>query len=141
MFVIRNTVTGEKHLEPSRRSWQGTEYKTKGAAKAGIARTLKYYANAIAHVEQTVANGLPAYHSKWYDTYREATDPNAFRTDFTHINDPETYEVMSVEDYGNPTVTVTGKRPYDGKEITVTLDINDVGVPHLDPRMESYWSM
>ena len=77
MFVIKNTVTGEKHLEPSRRSWQGTEYKTKGSAKAGITRPLKYYANAIARVEQTVANGLPAYHSKWYDTYREATEPTS----------------------------------------------------------------
>ena len=51
MFVIVNKKNGSIHREPSKRSYASTEYKSAGAAKAGITRTIKFYNKAIADVK------------------------------------------------------------------------------------------
>ena len=43
MYLIIDTTNNSKHREPSRPSWKGYEYKSVGAAKAGITRTVKFY--------------------------------------------------------------------------------------------------
>ena len=55
-----------------------------------------------------------------------------------YVNDPDTYQILTSEAYWNTVemVTRTGISPYSGKEITVTLNINDVG-SHMDPLCES----
>ena len=138
MFIIKNTVTGRIHKEPSRArtGWRSGEYASERAAKAGVTRTLKYYAKAIQQVSDVVAEGKAEYYAPMYNDYREATDPDLGRT---YVNDPATYEVMTLEQYGDPQVTRTGRSPYDGREITVTIGINEVGT-HMDPLCESHYT-
>ena len=135
-FVIKNTVTGRIHREPNKKSYANTTYKTEGAAKAGVTRTLKYYANAIALVDEAVANGEKDYSTRFYNAYREATDEALERT---YVNDLETYEIVTVEDYGDPQQTDTGVCPYNGKTITRTIGVNDAW-GHMDPLCESHWT-
>ena len=47
MFIIKDTVTGLIHREPTRAAYWSKTYKSARAAKAGITRTLKYYQKAI----------------------------------------------------------------------------------------------
>ena len=135
-FVIKNTVTGRIHREPNKKSYANTTYKTEGAAKAGVTRTLKYYAKAIAEVEDLVANGQKAWEARFYNAYREATDEALERT---YVNDPDTYEIVTREAYGDPQRTDTGTCPYNGKTITRTIGVNDAW-GHLDPLCESHWT-
>tara|TARA_B100000073_G_scaffold2349_1_gene1962 strand:- start:386 stop:802 length:417 start_codon:yes stop_codon:yes gene_type:complete len=137
MFVIVDKSNDSIHQEPTRPSWKTGYYKSIGAAKAGITRTIKFYEKAIADVEEKVANGEKEYSSRMYNAYRDATDPDLGRT---HKADRDNYRVMSSEEYAliEPMITKTGKSPYNGEEITVTQSIN---TPHyMDPLSESYWS-
>ena len=137
MFVIVDKSNDGIHHEPTRPSWKTGYYKSIGAAKAGITRTIKFYEKAIADVEEKVANGEKEYSSRMYNAYRDATDPQLGRT---HKADRDNYRVMSSEEYAliEPMITKTGKSPYNGEEITVTQSIN---TPHyMDPLSESYWS-
>jgi hypothetical protein len=137
MFYIISKKTGGIHREPTRRSWESTIYKSAGAAKAGVTRTLKYYQKAIDEVAEVVKAGKPEFHARRYNAFRDATDPVLGRT---HVNDINNYVVVPVDEYVEPMVTRTGRRPYDGKEITVTLRLSEVG-GCTDPLTETYWSM
>ena len=137
MFVIVDKSNDSIHQEPTRPSWKTGYYKSIGAAKAGITRTIKFYEKAVADVEEKVANGEKEYSSRMYNAYRDATDPDLGRT---HLADRDNYRVMSSEEYAliEPMITKTGKSPYNGEEITVTQSIN---TPHyMYPLSESYWS-
>ena len=137
MFVIVDKSNDSIHHEPTRPSWKTGYYKSEGAAKAGITRTIKFYEKAVADVEEKVANGEKEYSSRMYNAYRDATDPDLGRT---HKADRNNYRVMHSEEYAliEPMITKTGKSPYNGEEITVTQSIN---TPHyMDPLSESYWS-
>jgi hypothetical protein len=136
-FVIVNKHNDSLFSEPSRPSWKGTSYKSEGAAKAGITRTIKFYEKAVADVERVLAEGKKEYASRMHNAYRDATDTNLGRT---HLADRDNYRVMSSAEYKliEPMITTTGTRPYDGKTITVTQSIN---TPHyMDPLSESYYT-
>jgi len=137
MFYIISKKSNRIHTEPSRRSWQSNVYKSPAAAKAGITRTIKYYQAAIDEVAEVVAQGKPEYHAHRYNAFRDATDPALGRT---HCFDRDNFEVVAVDDYVEPQVTRTGIAPGTGKEITVTMGINEVG-GCTDPLTETYWSM
>jgi len=137
MFYIISKKSGRIHTEPSRRSWESNIYKSASAAKAGITRTIKYYQAAIDEVAEVVAQGKPEFHARRYNAFRDATDSALGRT---HCFDRDNYEVVAVEDYVEPQVTRTGIAPGTGKEITITMGINEVG-GCTDPLTETYWSM
>ena len=137
MFYIISQKSGRIHREPSRRSWESKVYKSAGAAKAGITRTIKYYQNAIDEVAEVVKAGKPEFYARMYNAYRDATDPALGRT---HVADINNYTVVAVDDYVEPQITRTGIAPGTGKKITVTLGINEVGTC-VDPLTETYWSM
>ena len=137
MFVIVDKSNDSIHREPTRPSWKTGYYKSEGAAKAGITRTVKFYQAAIDEVAEVVAEGKPEYTARRYNAFRDATDPQLGRT---HKAERDNYRVMSTEEYAliEPMITKTGKSPYNGEEITVTQSIN---TPHyMDPLSESYWS-
>lgn len=136
MFYIISKKSGKIHREPTRKLWQEKTYKSQRAAKAGITRTIKFYQKAVDQVKAVLSEGKPEYHAPMYNAYRDATDPVMRRM---HLADPSNYEIVAVRDYVEPQVTRTGRRPYDGKTITVTLGINDVGT-HMDPLCESHWT-
>ena len=69
MFVIVDKSNDSIHQEPTRPSWKTGYYKSEGAAKAGITRTIKFYEKAIADVEKVVAEGKPEEVSKVKDSY------------------------------------------------------------------------
>ena len=52
MFVIVSKNNNSIHREPNKKSYANTQYKNEAAAKAGITRTLKYYAKAIEDVKR-----------------------------------------------------------------------------------------
>jgi hypothetical protein len=138
MFIIKNTVTGRIHKEPSRArtGYRGGEYASERAAKAGVTRTLKHYAKAIEQVSERVAAGEPEYMAPMYNDYREVTEPCLNRQ---WVNDPNTYEVMTKASYGDPQQTDTGVCPFNGKTITRTISVNDAW-GHMDPLCESHWT-
>jgi hypothetical protein len=138
MFIIKNTVTGRIHKEPSRarKGYGGGEYASERAAKAGVTRTLKHYAKALEQVAECVAAGEPEYMARLYNDYREVTEPCLNRQ---WVNDPNTYEVMTREAYGDPQQTDTGVCPYNGKTITRTISVNSAWT-HMDPLCESHWT-
>ena len=138
MFIIKNTVTGRIHKEPSRArtGYRGGEYASERAAKAGVTRTLKHYAKAIEQVSERVAAGEPEYMAPMYNDYREVTEPCLNRQ---WVNDPNTYEVMTKDSYGDPQQTDTGVCPFNGKTITRTISVNDAW-GHMDPLCESHWT-
>ena len=138
MFIIKNTVTGRIHKEPSRArtGYRGGEYASERAAKAGVTRTLKHYAKAIEQVRERVAAGEPEYMAPMYNDYREVTEPCLNRQ---WVNDPATYEVMTKDSYGDPQQTDTGVCPFNGKTITRTISVNDAW-GHMDPLCESHWT-
>ena len=57
MYLIIDNTDQSVHREPNKRSYASTQYKTVGAAKAGITRTVKYYQKAYDQVAECVANG------------------------------------------------------------------------------------
>ncbi len=137
MYIIVDKSDMSIHREPSKRSYASTQYKSAGAAKAGITRTVKYYNKAKAQVAEVVANGKSEYYAPMYNAFRDATDPALGRT---HCADVDNYAVMGVDEYNivEPQITKTGICPGTGEEITVTYSINQ---PHyLNPLSESYWS-
>jgi len=138
MFIIKNTVTGRIHKEPSRArtGYRGGGYASERAAKAGVTRTLKHYAKAVEQVSERVAAGEPEYMAPMYNDYREVTEPCLNRQ---WVNDPNTYEVMTKESYGDPQQTDTGVCPFNGKTITRTISVNDAW-GHMDPLCESHWT-
>ena len=139
-FVIVNTERGTLHSEPSRPSWRSTSYKSAGAAKAGITRTTNFYQNAVDDVAKVVAEGKKEYHSRWYNFYREAfpaTEQEPLGRDMLNVADR--LEVVAFDDYVEPQITRTGRSPYNGNEITVTIGINSIGT-HMDPLCESHYT-
>ena len=138
MFIIKNTVTGRIHKEPSRArtGYRGGEYASERAAKAGVTRTLKHYAKALEQVAECVAAGEPEYMAPMYNDYREVTEPCLNRQ---YVNDPNTYEVMTKDSYGDPQQTDTGVCPFNGKTITRTISVNSAWT-HMDPLCESHWT-
>ena len=137
MFVIVDKSNDSIHKEPTRPSWKTGNYKSEGAAKAGITRTVKFYEKAIADVQKVVAEGKKEYHSRWYNHYEDATNSAKGRT---HVADRNNYRVMHVDEYAliEPKITRTGICPGTGKEMTYTSSINE---PHyMSPLSESYWS-
>ena len=137
MFVIVSKNNNSIHREPNKKSYANTQYKNEAAAKAGITRTIKYYQAAIDEVAEVVAQGKPEYHASRYNAFRDATDSALGRT---HCFDRDNFEVVAVDDYVEPQVTRTGRAPGTGKEITITMGINEVG-GCTDPLTETYWSM
>ena len=136
MFIIKDTVTGLIHREPTRAAYRSKTYKSARAAKAGITRTLKYYQKAIESVREAEQQGKPSYTSSMYNAYQDATDENFGRT---HCDQPDSYLVMTVEEYGDPQRTDIGTCPYNGKTITRTIGINEAWT-HMDPLCESHWT-
>ena len=136
MFIIKDTVTGLIHREPTRAAYRSKTYKSARAAKAGITRTVRYYQKAIDQVLEVRAEGKADYHAPMYNAYRDATDPVFGRT---HCDQPDSYLVMTVEEYGDPQRTDTGTCPYNGKTITRTIGINEAWT-HMDPLCESHWT-
>jgi len=137
MYLIVDKSDMSIHREPSKRSYATTQYKSAGAAKAGITRTIKHYNMAKAQVAEAVANGEREFMAPYYHAFRDATD---VELDRTHCADVDNYAVMGVNEYKlvEPIITRTGLCPGSGKEITVKESINQ---PHyLSPLSESYWS-
>ena len=137
MYIIVDKSDMSIHREPSKRSYAGTQYKSAGAAKAGITRTIKFYNKAKAQVAEVVAQGKEEFYAPMYNAFRDATDTALGRT---HCADVDNYAVMGVDEYNivEPMITKTGICPGTGKEITVTYSINQ---PHyMNPLSESYWS-
>lgn len=141
MYLIINTQNNSKFKEPTRKSYAGYTYKTKAAATAGITRTKKYYQKAIDDVNKVIAEGKPYYHSRWSNQYEEATqDQTEYRSiDWRLVANGETLEVVAVCDYVEPMITRTGRSPYNGNEITVTLPQSQVST-HMDPLCESHYT-
>ena len=136
MYYIISQKSGRIHREPNKKPWASTSYKSAGAAKAGITRTIKFYQAAIDEVAEVVKSGKSEFYARRYNAFRDATDPVLGRT---HCFDINNYKVVAVEDYVEPQITRTGRCPYDGRTITVTLGINEVGT-HMDPLCESHWT-
>ena len=133
MFVIVSKKNNSIHREPNKKSYANTQYKTASAAKAGITRTLKYYAKAIEDVNKVVAEGKPYYHSRLCNAYEEATNKDLGRT---HVNDINNYMVMSVEDYELIEPMVEKTNMMTGKKFQESIN-----TPHyMSPSSESYWS-
>ena len=82
------------HREPSKPSYGTAQYKSAGAAKAGITRTIKHYDMAKAQVAEAVANGEREFMAPYYNAFRDATDVELGRT---HCADVDNYAVMGVE--------------------------------------------
>ena len=141
MYLIINTQNNSKFKEPTRKSYAGYTYKTKAAATAGITRTKKYYQKAIDDVNKVIAEGKPYYHSRWSNQYEEATqDQTEYRSiDWRLVANGETLEVVAECDYVEPMITRTGRSPYNGNEITVTLPQSQVST-HMDPLCESHYT-
>jgi hypothetical protein len=107
-----------------------------------VTRTVNYYQKAIEDVKQTVAEGKPDYMSRYYYDARDATsEPSEYGRgcDIRLVADGSGLEIQTLEEYGDPQVTRTGRSPYDGRQITVTIGINEVGT-HLDPLCESHYT-
>ena len=135
MYLIIDNTDQSVHREPNKRSYASTQYKTVGAAKAGITRTVKYYQKAYDQVAECVANGEKEYMAPMHNAYRDATEPHF---NLTHKQFASSYTIVAVEDYVEPMITKTGICPGTGKKITVTEGIN---MPHyLSTLSESYWS-
>jgi|TARA_R110002124_G_scaffold50391_7_gene146735 hypothetical protein len=135
MYYIIDNTTQAIHREPSKGSYAGTLYKTAGAAKAGITRTVKHYQKAYEQVAECVANGESEYMANMYNDYRDATEAHFGRV---HKQFASSYTIVAFADYIEPMITKTGICPGTGKEITVTEGINQ---PHyMSPLSESYWS-
>ena len=135
MYLIIDNTNQAIHREPNKTSYASTQYKTTGAAKAGITRTVKYYQKAFDQVNECLANGEKEYMAHMYNAYRDATEAHFGKV---HRQFASSYTIVAVADYVEPMITRTGMCPGTGKEITVTEGIN---MPYyLSPLSESYWS-
>jgi hypothetical protein len=136
-FVIVDKSNDSIHREPNKKSYASTSYKSEGAAKAGITRTIKHYNKAKAQVAEVVAEGKSEFYAPMYNAFRDATDEALGRT---HCADRDNYRVMDLEEYRliEPMITKTGTSPYNGKTITRTLSINTPS--YMDPLCESHYT-
>lgn len=133
MFVIVNKKNNSIHREPNKKSYANTQYKNEAAAKAGITRTLKYYAKAIEDVNSVVAEGKKKYASRLYNAYEEATNKDLGRT---YVAEKSNYMVMSVEDYDLIEPMIERTNMMTGKKF-----MEPINTPHyMSPSSESYWS-
>ena len=133
MFVIVNKKNNSIHREPNKKSYANTQYKNEAAAKAGITRTLKYYAKAIDDVNSVVAEGKKKYASRLYNAYEEATNKDLGRT---YVAEKSNYMVMSVEDYDLIEPMIERTNMMTGKKF-----MEPINTPHyMSPSSESYWS-
>ena len=135
MYLIIDNTDQSIHREPNKKSYASTQYKTVGAAKAGITRTVKYYQKAYDQVAECVANGEPEYAAPMHNAYRDATESHF---GLTHKQFASSYTIVAVEDYVEPMITKTGISPYNGKTITRTLSINTPS--YMDPLCESHYT-
>jgi len=135
MFHIIDITDNSIHNEPGRASYKSDRYKTAGAAKAGITRTVKFYQTAFDQVAEAVAEGKPEHKARMYNAYRDATEAHFKKV---HKQFASSYVIVAVADYDEPMITRTGRCPGTGEIITVTEGIN---MPYyLSPLSESYWS-
>ena len=135
MYLIIDNTNQAIHREPNKKSYARTQYKTVGAAKAGITRTVKYYQKAYDQVAEALEEGKADYTAPMYNAYRDATES---QFNLTHKQFASSYTIVAVEDYVEPMITKTGICPGTGKKITVTEGIN---TPHyMSTLSESYWS-
>ena len=118
MYIIVNTNNDSIFHEVARPSWRNAAYKTAAAAKAGITRTIKKFA------EDRVTL-YPRYNDYYFEKNPGFEDGSAFK-------------IMNEDEYVEPQVTDTGLCPGTGKEITYTHGINEPY--YLSPLSESYWS-
>ena len=133
MFVIVSKNNNSIHREPNKKSYANTQYKNEAAAKAGITRTLKYYAKAIDDVNSVVAEGKKKYASRLYNAYEEATNKDLGRT---YVAEKSNYMVMSVEDYDLIEPMIERTNMMTGKKF-----MEPINTPHyMSPSSESYWS-
>jgi hypothetical protein len=135
MYLIIDNTNQAIHREPNKTSYASTQYKTTGAAKAGITRTVKYYQKAFDQVNECLANGEKEYMAHMYNAYRDATEAHFGKV---HRQFASSYTIVAVADYVEPMITKTGMCPGTGKQITVTEGINQPY--YLSPLSESYWS-
>jgi hypothetical protein len=135
MYLIIDNTNQAIHREPNKTSYASTQYKTTGAAKAGITRTVKYYQKAFDQVNECLANGEKEYMAHMYNAYRDATEAHFGKV---HRQFASSYTIVAVADYVEPMITRTGMCPGTGKQITVTEGINQPY--YLSPLSESYWS-
>ena len=132
MCVIVSKKNNSIHREPNKKSYARTSYKNEAAAKAGITRTLKYYAKAVAQVQEAVANGEAEYMAPMHNAYRNATDPVLGRT---HCADKGNYMIMSKEDYDLIEPMVERTNIMTGKKF-----MEPINTPHyLSASSETYW--
>lgn len=121
------------HSEPAKKGWRSAKYKSAGAAKAGITRTIKFYEAAKTQVAEAVANGGHDYHAPMYYAFRDATDTTRGRT---HVADPSNYVVMGAEEYKlvEPKVKRTNL-------MTGETYFESINTPNfLSVSSETYWS-
>ncbi len=135
MYYIIDNTNQAVHREPNKTSYASTQYKSAGAAKAGITRTVKYYLKAFDQVKECLDNGEKEYMAHMYNAYRDATEAHFGKV---HRQFASSYTIVAVEDYVEPQITRTGMCPGTGKQITVTEGINQPY--YLSPLSESYWS-
>ena len=91
--------------------------------------------------------GDKSYHIKSYFKSDRAAKAAATRYEkkFTEnefgriVFDKSQYTVTDLDTYSEPQVTRTGRSPYTGETITVTIGINSVGT-HMDPLCESHYT-
>ena len=91
--------------------------------------------------------GDRSYHIKsYFNTERSArAAATRYEKKFTEnefgriVFKKDLYTVTDLDDYSEPQVTRTGRSPYNGNEITVTIGINSVGT-HMDPLCESHYT-
>jgi len=77
----------------------------------------------------------------YYDARDATSEPSEYGRgyDMRVVADGSGLEIMTLEEYGDPQVTRTGRSPYSGETITVTIGINDVNT-HMDPLCESHYT-
>ena len=133
MFVIVSKNNNSIHREPNKKAWARTSYKNEAAAKAGITRTIKYYAKAIAQVHEVIANGEKEYMAPMHNAYRDATDPALGRT---YCGEKSNYMIMSKEDYDLIEPMVEKTNMMTGKKF-----MEPINTPHyLSASSETFWS-
>ncbi len=132
-FLIINKHNMSIHREPTRATWGSKAYASEGAAKAGITRTVKYYQKAIDDVASVVADGKPEYHSRYYNMFRDATDPALGRT---HVAQRDNYVVMTADEYEQVEPMVEKTNMMTGKKFMESINTPN----YMSPSSEAYWS-
>ena len=87
-----------------------------------------YYIKSYFKSERAAKAAMTRYEKKFSDT--EYGGYNFDKSDYT---------VTDLDEYSEPQVTRTGRSPYNGNTITVTIGINSVGT-HMDPLCESHYT-